>query len=247
LQENKCLKQELRENAIECSTLHDELDEAVGKYNSGLKRFKELEKKNEELQNEVAGLEEERDGQTEKAKQKTQRIRQLVEERGELQQKLGREVERAEGVHVSLNYEVKQSIAASTRLDKQLGDETFRKAMDQIYERFRECFLMVRRKQEFGQSREGLIVSLQELTYHVIDVRTTLTVSLWTTFLSKRVPSWKDNSPDDKLHVCISLVSRAFTQFVNNQLVFGLPNKSPIQATWGAWMNLAGRFDRTHS
>jgi hypothetical protein len=99
---------------------------------------------------------------------------------------------------------------------------------------------------------EDLIVRMQELTHYVVDIRTTLADDFWTKFLSKRVPSWKDNTSDVKLHVCISLVSRAFTQFVNNQFVFGLPNKNPIQAAWWAWINLAGKFgladlqDRMH-
>lgn len=111
---------------------------------------KDLKKKNEGLQEEVADLEQERDGQMLRAKEKTQKIRDMVNERKGLQEKLAEVIEKAGEARTSLDYEVKQSIAASTRLDKQLGDETFRKAMDQIYERFRECFLTVRRKQGFG-------------------------------------------------------------------------------------------------
>jgi uncharacterized coiled-coil DUF342 family protein len=132
--------------------------EAVDLYNGALERIKKLKEKNEalkekngELQDEVRDLEEERDVEAGRAKEKTQKIRDMVKERNDLQEKLAEVTEKADKVHVSLNYEAKQNIAASTRLDKQLGDETFRRAMDQIYEKFRECFLMVRRKQEFGQ------------------------------------------------------------------------------------------------
>ena len=83
----------------------------------------------------------------------------MVKERNGVQEKLSRAAKKAEGANLSLNYEVKQSIAASTRLDKQLGDETFRNAMDQIYERFRECCLMVRRKQDFGQFKKPTLSS----------------------------------------------------------------------------------------
>jgi hypothetical protein len=86
-----------------------------------------------------------------RAKEKTQKVRDIVKERNDLQEKLAEVAAKTDKVHVSLNYEAKQSIATSTRLDIQLGDETFRRAMDQIYEKFRECFLTVRRKQEFGQ------------------------------------------------------------------------------------------------
>ncbi|KEQ71653.1 hypothetical protein M436DRAFT_50619, partial [Aureobasidium namibiae CBS 147.97] len=232
LQENERLKRVLRkcqeDGILEYNSLVDEYNEAVDLYGTAKKKIRKLREKNEDLkgknenlQDEVADLEQERDGQMIRAKEKTQKIRDMVKERNDLQEKLAQVVEKTGESRVSLDYEVKQSIAASTRLDKQLGDETFRKVMDQIYERFRECFLMVRRKQEF-------------------DVRSMLSSDGYLTrFLSKRVPSWRDNTSDDKLHVCISLVSRAFTQFVNNQFVFGLPNKDPIQAAWWAWITFA--------
>jgi chromosome segregation ATPase len=162
LQENERLKQELRscreEKATELESLKIEYDEAVDLYNGALVRIKKLKEKiealkekNEALKDEVTDLEQERDMETRRAKEKTQKIRDMVKERSDLQEKLGEVAAKADKVHVSLDYEAMQSIAASTRLDKQLGDETFRKAMDQIYERFRECFLTVRRKQHFGQ------------------------------------------------------------------------------------------------
>jgi uncharacterized coiled-coil DUF342 family protein len=171
LQENKRLKQELRScqeaNAAELESLKIEYDEAADLYNGALEKIKRLKQKNEalmkkteELKDEVADLEEERDVGRRRAKEKTQKIRDMVNERDDLQQKLGEVAAKADKVHVSLNYEAKQSIAASTKLDKQLGDETFRKAMDQIYERFRDCFLMVRRKEEFGQSDRDITARL---------------------------------------------------------------------------------------
>jgi uncharacterized coiled-coil DUF342 family protein len=200
LQENERLKQELRRcreaNAAELESLKIDYDEAADLYNGGLEKIKRLKQKNEalmkkteELKNEVADLEEERDVEKRRAKEKTQKIRDMVNERDDLQEKLGEVAAKANKVHVSLNYEAKQSIAASTKLDKQLGDETFRKAMDQIYERFRECFLMVRRKEEFGQFERDMTARLQELTCRVVDIRTTLIDESWTKFLFKRVPS----------------------------------------------------------
>jgi uncharacterized coiled-coil DUF342 family protein len=200
LQENERLKQELRRcreaNAAELESLKIDYDEAADLYNEGLEKIKRLKQKNEalmkkteELKNEVADLEEERDVEKRRAKEKTQKIRDMVNERDDLQEKLGEVAAKANKVHVSLNYEAKQSIAASTKLYKQLGDETFRKAMDQIYERFRECFLMVRRKEEFGQFERDMTARLQELTCRVVDIRTTLIDESWTKFLFKRVPS----------------------------------------------------------
>ena len=167
MQENERLKRELHkcreEDRIEYNSLVDEYNEAADFYDTAQRKIRklreknqDLKRKNEDLQQEVADLEQERDGQMIRAKDKTQKIRDMVKERNDLQEKLARVSEKAEEAHPSLNYEVKQSIAASTRMDKQLGDETFRKAMDQIYERFRECFLMVRRKQDLGQSERLL-------------------------------------------------------------------------------------------
>jgi len=163
VRENERIKRELQkcrdEDTIEYNSLVQEYNEAVDFYDTAQRKIEKLRAKNqdlnakiENLQEEVADLEQERDGQMIRAKEKTQKIRNMVKERDDLQEKLAEVVEKAGEARASLNYEVKQRIAASTRLDKQLGDETFRKVMDQIYERFRECFLMVRRKQEFGQS-----------------------------------------------------------------------------------------------
>ncbi|KAH0265515.1 hypothetical protein KCU91_g11398, partial [Aureobasidium melanogenum] len=228
LQDNKRLKQELqkyqeenKELVYDYNGLVNDYNEAVDLYTKAQKRLKKLKEKNRDLQDEVEDLENDQEQQETKLKEKTKKIRDMVKERGDLQERLARKVQKTDGDRMTLNFEDKQSIAASTRLDKQLGDEAFRKALDQIYERFRECFLVVRRRQGF-------------------DIKTTLSDSSWRRWLSKRVPGWKDNTPDDRLHVCIALVSKSFTQFVNDQLVFGLPNKNPIQAGWWAWLNLAG-------
>ncbi|KAG9958294.1 hypothetical protein KCU61_g8467, partial [Aureobasidium melanogenum] len=214
LQDNKRLKQELqkyqeenKELVYDYNGLVNDYNEAVDLYTKAQKRLKKLKEKNRDLQDEVEDLENDQEQQETKLKEKTKKIRDMVKERGDLQERLARKVQKTDGDRMTLNFEDKQSIAASTRLDKQLGDEAFRKALDQIYERFRECFLVRR-------------------------------------WLSKRVPGWKDNTPDDRLHVCIALVSKSFTQFVNDQLVFGLPNKNPIQAAWWAWLNLADAIRR---
>ncbi|KAK6006628.1 hypothetical protein QM012_005636 [Aureobasidium pullulans] len=227
LQDNKRLKKKLQECreenrglAQDYNGLHDEFNEAVDLYNKAREKIKKLREKNIGLQDEVEDLENEQKQQEAKIKEKTQKIRHMVKERNDLQERLARKAQETDGVGATLNFEQKQNIAASTRLDKQLGDETFRKAFDQIYERFRECFLVVRRRQQF-------------------DIKTALSDKSWEKWLSKRVPGWKDNTFDDRLHVCIALVSKAFIQFVNDQFVFGLPNKDPIQAAWWAWLTLA--------
>ncbi|KAI4720034.1 hypothetical protein E4T48_03672 [Aureobasidium sp. EXF-10727] len=234
LQDNERLKQQLQKSrglnvelTNDYNALVDEFNDLNDRHAAKLAKLKEkrngiqqLMEENDLLQIEIDGLETDQKQLDAKVKEKTRSIRKMVKERDELQEKLAKRAHKADGSLVTLNFEVKQNIATSTRLDKQLGDETFRRAMDQIYERFRECFLVVRRSQEF-------------------DIKTALSNSFWERFLSKRVPSWRDNTLDDRLYVCIALVSQAFTQFVNNQFVFGLPNKNPIQAAWWAWMTLA--------
>lgn len=158
LQHIERLKQKLRECRDEnrdlvndYNGLRDEFNEAVDLYARAQGKIKELREKNRDLRDEVEDLEDEQKQQEAKAKEKTRTIRNMVKERNDLQERLGRKVHETDEAHVALKYEVKQSIAASTRLDKQLGDEAFRKALDQIYEKFRECFLVVRRRQEFGE------------------------------------------------------------------------------------------------
>ncbi|KAI5270546.1 hypothetical protein E4T47_06089 [Aureobasidium subglaciale] len=231
LQHNKRLKRELRESKEECvrlvndyNTLVDEYNEMAGiqhaKLRTKINKIKQLREESESLVLEIEDLEKHQEQQTKKAKEKAQTIKQLLEERDNLQERMAVNTRKAERAHENLDFEVKQNIAASTRLDKQLGDETFRKAMDQIYERFRECFLLVRRRQDFDIRMQSEDETLDK-------------------FLSKHVPSWRENNADVRLHVCISLVSRVLTQFVNSKFVFGMPNKDPINAAWKAWTAFA--------
>ncbi|KAI5209882.1 hypothetical protein E4T39_00637 [Aureobasidium subglaciale] len=231
LQHKKRLKQELRESkeahkrlTNEYNYLIDEYNEMVGIHNAKLRtkvnKIKQLREESESRVLEIEDLEKQQEQQTKKAKEKAQTIKQLLEERDNLQERMARHTRKAEKAHENLDFEVKQNIAASTRLDKQLGDETFRRSMDQIYERFRECFLLVHRRQDFDIRKKPNDESLEK-------------------FLSKHVPSWRDNNADVRLHVCISIVSRVLTQFVNSKFVFGMPNKNPIHAAWRAWAALA--------
>ncbi|KAI5253725.1 hypothetical protein E4T42_02758 [Aureobasidium subglaciale] len=231
LEHNKRLKQELRESKEECArhvndynTLVDEYNEMPGIQNAKLRtkinKIKQLREESESLVLEIEDLEKHQEQQGNKIKKDTKLIRKLLEDRDDLQERLAKETEKTQRAHVNLDFKVKQSIATSTRLDKQLGDETFRKAMDQIYEKFRDCFLVVRRRQEF-------------------DIRTRPRNESLEKFLSKHVPSWRENNADVRLHVCISFVSRVLTQFVNSKFVFGMPNEDLINATWRAWTALA--------
>ncbi|KAI4727783.1 hypothetical protein E4T49_04403 [Aureobasidium sp. EXF-10728] len=224
LQDNERLKQQLQKSRGRKVELRNDYNALVDEFNDLNERhsteIQQLVEKNDLLQIEVDDLETDQKQLEAKIKDKTKSIRNMVKERDDLQERLAKKAPEADRSPVTLDFEAKRNIATSTRLDKQLGDETFRKAMDQIYERFRECFLVVRRRQVF-------------------DIKTALSNSFWERFLSKCVPSWRNNTLDDRLYVCIALVSLAFTQFVNNQFVFGLPNKNPINAAWWAWVTLA--------
>ena len=112
-----------------------------------MENLKSYEEENEGLQEEIESL---KKNHKRKIAEKSQTIRGMVEERDDLQRKLSEKAQHDKKAGEILNFEVKQSIAASTRLDKQLGDEAFRKAMDQIYERLRDCFMVIRRREPFG-------------------------------------------------------------------------------------------------
>ncbi|THW40234.1 hypothetical protein D6D21_06940 [Aureobasidium pullulans] len=242
MDEIKRLKVKLRERekernelAVEYNKLVDEYGDVIDQHSANVdlvyKKIQRIRQLKDERMEDVKSYEEGIEGLQEeieslknnhkrKIAEKSRTIRRMVEERDDLQKKLSEKAQHDKKAGEELNFEVKQSIAASTRLDKQLGDEAFRKAMDQIYERLRDCFMVIRRREPF-------------------DVEITLSDDTLSEFLSEHVPSWKDNSQDDKLYVCISLVSRTLTRFVNNRLVFGYPNNSPIQAAWWAWKTLA--------
>jgi hypothetical protein len=59
-------------------------------------------------------------------------------------------------------------------------------------------------------------------------------------FLNLRVPSYKDNLEEDRVHICISIASMVLTEFVNDKYVFGMPSKEPVRSAWKAWQSLAG-------
>ncbi|THX19424.1 hypothetical protein D6D12_10712 [Aureobasidium pullulans] len=228
---------ERNELAVEYNKLMDEYQDVVDHNNATVdlirkknQRIKQLKEETvqdaKSYKDEIEGLEEEledlKKSHKSKVETKSQTIRDMVEERKDLQITLSKKNQQVEKVRELLddrNFEAKKSIATTTRLDKQIGDETFRKAMDSIFERFRDCFMSIRRK-------------------HPFDVKTHLLDDALEQFLAKSVPKYKDNTSEEKLHVCVSLVSIVLTQFVNKKFVFGLPNKEPILSAWHTWQDL---------
>jgi chromosome segregation ATPase len=172
------LKVKLRKRAKEQNELTDGYNELVDAYqyivdhnnatvdlirkkNQRIKQLKEERVQDaKSYKDEIEGLEEEledlKKSHKSKVETKSQTIRDMVEERKDLQITLSKKNQQVEKVRELLddrNFEAKKSIATTTRLDKQIGDETFRKAMDQIFERFRDCFMSIRRKHPFGKFR----------------------------------------------------------------------------------------------
>lgn len=178
MDEVKRLKVKLRERATERDELAAEYNKLVDecqdivdhnnatvdlvrKKNQRIKQLKEERIQNAKSYKEgIESLEEELEdlkrSHKSKVDTKSQTIRDMVEERNDLQITLSKKNQQVEKVRELLDdrkFEAKKSIATTTRLDKQIGDETFRKSMDQIFERFRDCFMSIRRKHPFGKFR----------------------------------------------------------------------------------------------
>ncbi|KAH0016071.1 hypothetical protein KCU78_g7978, partial [Aureobasidium melanogenum] len=104
---------------------------------------------------------------------------------------------------------LKQRVAASSRLDNQITDDTFHEAMSCAFVAIKDCFYGVLRKQKFNVS--------DKLAY-------------WQEDLDTYLPNHKDNTKEEKVNLCILAVSLFLVEVVNSQMVFGWPHNKQIKA-----------------
>jgi chromosome segregation ATPase len=171
-EDNQRLKRRLQESRAEHDQLVIEFNNLVdenikilgknekleGKYETSQQKIKELKQAKEELEEDIEDanheLKRERKNYKAQLKTKSQKITNLVLERDELQQRLSIKIQETVEARETLNdkfFRAKKGIADATRLDKQLGDETFRNCLDQIFERFRDCFLSAYRREPWSR------------------------------------------------------------------------------------------------
>lgn len=136
---------------------------------------------------------------------------------------------------------LKQKVAASSRVDNQISDETIREAMSCAFVAIKDCFWGAHRKQKFGELRYSdrsgyfLLTKLPEIT---------VDASYCQQDLDRYVPSYKDNTKNDKIHLCILAVALFLVDVVNEQMAFGWPHDKYIQAATICYANVRGKLHK---
>ena len=137
------------------------------------------------------------------------------------------------------NVRLKQRVAASSRLDNQIRDETFHEAMSCAFVAIRDCFYNVVRRQGFSKSC-GL-ASKSGLTIQFPDI--TAKLAYWQDELNMYLPDHKDNTKEEKINLCILAVSLFLVEVVNSQMVFGWPDDERIKAATQCYEEMPGKLD----
>ncbi|KAG9650180.1 hypothetical protein KCU64_g9158, partial [Aureobasidium melanogenum] len=159
-----------------------------------------------------------------------QHYKQLLQEKDqELEEKEQQMEERDED-----NMKLKQKVAASSRLDNQITDETFRETMSYAYTTVHDCFYGVFRRRDFSESAGQNLESRQTDCSGDVDVK----LSEWQDDLNAYLPDHKDNPSEDKLHLCIATVGYILVAAVNTKNVFGSPFTDQIEAATTFWRNI---------
>ncbi|THX23850.1 hypothetical protein D6D10_10241 [Aureobasidium pullulans] len=111
---------------------------------------------------------------------------------------------------------LKQNIAASSssRLDNQITDERFRETMSYTFVAIKDCFWVILRKSPYN-----IEVKLAEYRED----------------LDKLLPNHQDNTKEDRLHVCISIVASLLVEIINFGSVFGWPFNDRLEAATRLW------------
>ncbi|KAH0369830.1 hypothetical protein KCU65_g2998, partial [Aureobasidium melanogenum] len=225
--ETQDLKQQIRG--------HEEDNENFAEDMSGLEeengQLKELIAK---LEKEKNSLEEQKQAQKRRSQLQSERNRQLVQQHKEEIHKAEKEVqelkhdfkkdlqeaEREREALLDEISELKGSIVGVSRLGKQFGDGKFKSSIDRVYHGIRNCFLTIVKSREFDlkpQRGNGTLAKL----------------------LSAQVPGYQDQTVNDKLHVCMTVVSMVLVDFANQHLVFGHPSKDLPTTAWAVYQKFS--------
>ncbi|KAG9529752.1 hypothetical protein KCU93_g3126, partial [Aureobasidium melanogenum] len=225
--ENQGLKQHIRE--------HEEENENLAEDMSGLEEENdELKERISKLEREKNSLEEQNQTQKKRLELQSDRIKHLAGQHTEtftraeneiqdLKHNFKQDLQEAERERESLLDEIselKGSIVGVSRLGKQFGDGKFKSSIDRVYHGIRNCFLTIVKSREFDikpQRGNGTLAK----------------------FLSAQVPGYQDQTVNDKLHVCMTVVSMVLVDFANQHLVFGRPSKDLPTAAWAVYQKFA--------
>lgn len=138
------------------------------------------------------------------------------------------------------NVKLKQKVAASSRLDNQITDETFRETMGCAFVAIHDCFWGVTRRQNFSKSDSRDPIPTPLTCWGDIDTR----LAEWQEELNIFLPDHKQNTREDRLHLCIATVAWVLVNTVNTEMVFGYPSDERIEAATTCWEKMPGEYIR---
>lgn len=138
------------------------------------------------------------------------------------------------------NAKLKQKVAASSRFDNQITDETFRETMGCAFVAIHDCFWGVTRRQNFSESNSRKSIPTSLTCWGDIDTR----LAEWQEELNIFLPDHKQNTREDRLHLCIATVAWVLVNTVNTEMVFGYPSTERIEAATTCWEKLPGKYIR---
>jgi hypothetical protein len=132
---------------------------------------------------------------------------------------------------------LKQKVAASSRLDNQVTDETFREAMSCAFVAIKDCFWGVLRKQNFSKSMSlGFVINLINSTPDITVKSTDLPKDL-----DKYLPGYKDNTKNDKIYFCILVMAVHLVDVVKAKKAFGWSEDKLIRAATRCYAKMPGK------
>jgi hypothetical protein len=132
---------------------------------------------------------------------------------------------------------LKQEVAASSRLDDQVTDETFREAMSCAFVAIKDCFWGVLRKQNFSKSTPlGFVINLINSTPDITVKSTDLPKDM-----DKYLPDYKDNTKNDKMYFCILAVAVHLVDVVKAKKAFGWSENKLIRAATRCYAKMPGK------
>lgn len=181
-----------------------------------------------------------RDKKFSKAQEQIQRLRDKECDRCETYEALLIAEEKKSEELFDQNVRLKQKIAASSMLDNQITDETFRETMSYAYVAIYDCFHGVLRRQDPNNLASRNLNSRQIACSGDIDV----TLAEWYEELDMYLPDHRNNTKMDKLHLCIATVAWILAAAVNTGLVFGSPYTERIEAATMCWKTMPGEWPR---
>jgi hypothetical protein len=180
------------------------------------------------------------DTRTKKLKKAQEQVQLLLEKPCDECERYEKSLEAEEERYQELSdqaIKLKQKIAAASRLDNQVTDETFREAMSCAFVAIKDCFWGVLRKQDFSKNQTQhlvliLLTKLSDITIESTDCLEDL---------DRYLPSYEDDTRKDKIYLCILAVALPLVRVVNAKKAFGYSKNKLILAATKCYAKIPGK------